>query len=373
MSGADLNRIRLESHEKELPPPSRRWIRVTSAVAGAVVILVALILAFRSCSEADSSGADTAPAAADAAPRPTGQTAAATVSAGGYIEARRTAILSPGRTGVIEEILVEPGQVVQKGDVLLHIEAGTERAAVAAAVAALERSKARLELVIEGPRAEEIESAGADVRAAAADLESARQNLRRIEDLAAGGSVAPADLEDARFRERSLAEKLASLQAREKQLRAGSREAEVAEARAEMLQAEALLAQARATLDLSTMRAPFDGVVVRVDLEVGETVSLFGGLTRQDGVVLADVSELWVRVDVPEARIGGVRLGGRAEVIVDAVAGSRLDAEVVEIAPVADRQSNTIEVAVRIMHPPPLLRPDMSARVSISAQPEVDK
>ncbi len=372
MSGADLNRIRLESHEKELPPPSRRWIAVTVAVLSALVILVTLILALRSCSHGDASTGETAPAPAETEPRPIGQSVAATVSAGGYIEARRTAILSPGRTGVIEEILVEPGQVVQKGDVLLHIEAGTERAAVAAAEAALLRSKARLQLVLEGPRAEQIESAGADVRAAEADLESARHTLRRTEDLAAGGSVAPADLDDARFRERSLAEKLASLRAQEKLLRAGSREAEIAEARAEVLQAEASLAQARATLELSTMRAPFDGVVVRVDLEVGETVSLFGGLSRQDGIVLADISELWVRVDVPEARIGGVRLGGHAEVIVDAVAGSRLDAEVVEIAPVADRQSNTIEVAVRIMDPPPLLRPDMSARVTIDTQPETE-
>jgi multidrug efflux pump subunit AcrA (membrane-fusion protein) len=39
---------------------------------------------------------------------------------------------------------------------------------------------------------------------------------------------------------------------------------------------------------------------------------------------------------------------------------------VVEIAPKADRQSNTVEVAVAIIDPPPILRPDMSARVNIT-------
>lgn len=372
MSGADLSRIRLASHEKELPRPPRRRIGLVAGLVGMIAVVVVLILLFRSGPD-DAPAEEAVPAAAEPPAADRTPLSASTVSAGGYIEARRTAILNPGRTGVIEALHVEPGQVVQAGAVLLVIEAGSERAAVAAAEAALARSRARLQLILEGPRAEQIESAGADVRAAEADLESARRHLQRVEELAASGSVAPADLEEARFRERASAEKLAALRAQENLLRAGSREAEIAESRAEVRQAEATLAQARATFDLATMRAPFDGVVVRVDLEVGETVSLFGGLNRQDGIVLADVSELWVRVDVPEARIGGIRLGGRAEVVVDAIPGSRLEAEVVEIAPVADRQSNTIEVAVRILDPPALLRPDMSARVSIETKSPTDE
>ena len=64
-------------------------------------------------------------------------------------------------------------------------------------------------------------------------------------------------------------------------------------------------------------------------------------------------------------RTGRGGLGARAEVAVAAPGPGPLAAEVVEIAPVADRQSNTVKVAVRGLHPPPLLRPDMSARVTI--------
>jgi multidrug efflux pump subunit AcrA (membrane-fusion protein) len=61
-------------------------------------------------------------------------------------------------------------------------------------------------------------------------------------------------------------------------------------------------------------------------------------------------------------------MGAPAEVTVDALGPDPLEARVVEISPVADRQSNTVEVAVRVLAPPPLLRPDMSARVTIHAK-----
>ena len=88
------------------------------------------------------------------------------------------------------------------------------------------------------------------------------------------------------------------------------------------------------------------------------------------GIEIADVTELLVKVDVPEARIGRVALGASAEVVVNALGEKHLRGAVVEIAPFADRQSNTIEVAVRILEPPPLLRPDMSARVAIEIDTE---
>lgn len=117
-------------------------------------------------------------------------------------------------------------------------------------------------------------------------------------------------------------------------------------------------------LELCRLRAPFDGTVVGIDVEPGEAISLQGG---RPVIELADLSEIWVRVDVPETRIARVQLGARAEVVIDALGEERLEATVVEIAPVADRQSNTVSVAVRLDAPPQQLRPNMSARVSIAA------
>jgi len=364
MSKIDLTKIRLASHEKRLSSRGKKVIVAVAAFCALVIVAIAVWYLKPWETESDvvpvSTAREGAEQGADVRRPPRRD-----VSAGGYIEALRTAVLSPGRTGVISSIHVRLGQRVKKGQLMVELNSKTEVAEAEVAAANVSEARWRLELIREGARPEEIESASAEVRAAEADLEIERRSLMRAESLAEKGLVAPADLEQARFRERSIAERLEVLRSREKLLRRGSRQSEIQAVEAEMGQAAAAFERAKADLDLSYLRAPFDGVVIRVDLEIGETVSLFSGLSREGGIVLADMSQLWVRVDVPESRIGKIGLGDRAEVVVDALSGQTLEAHVVEIAPVADRQSNTVEVAVRIVAPPEVLRPDMSARVTI--------
>jgi len=364
MSKIDLTKIRLASHEKRLSSRGKKVIVAVAAFCALVIVAIAVWYLKPWETESDvvpvSTAREGAEQGADVRRPPRRD-----VSAGGYIEALRTEVLSPGRTGVISSIHVRLGQRVKKGQLMVELNSKTEVAEAEVAAANVSEARWRLELIREGARPEEIESASAEVRAAEADLEIERRSLMRAESLAEKGLVAPADLEQARFRERSIAERLEVLRSREKLLRRGSRQSEIQAVEAEMGQAAAAFERAKADLDLSYLRAPFDGVVIRVDLEIGETVSLFSGLSREGGIVLADMSQLWVRVDVPESRIGKIGLGDRAEVVVDALSGQTLEAHVVEIAPVADRQSNTVEVAVRIVAPPEVLRPDMSARVTI--------
>jgi HlyD family secretion protein len=368
MNKTDLSKIRLSSQEKRLTKGGKRLIIGLAAICALAIVAVAAWFLMRGYREPEAASHSISPVNAE---RRTPDTPAQrmpptrNVTAGGYIEALRTAVLSPGRTGVIRSIHVRLGQRVKKGQLMVQLNSKTEAAEAEVAAANLSEARWRLELIREGARPEEIESASAEVRAAEADLEIERRNLMRAESLAEKGLIPPADLEQARFRERSIAERLEVLRSREKLLRRGSRQSEIQAVQAEMGQAAAAFERAKADLDLSYLRAPFDGVVIRVDLEIGETVSLFSGLSREGGIVLADTSQLLVRVDVPESRIGKIELGDRAGVVVDALSGQTLEALVVEIAPVADRQSNTVEVAVQIVEPPEVLRPDMSARVTI--------
>ncbi|MEM8885549.1 MAG: efflux RND transporter periplasmic adaptor subunit, partial [Planctomycetota bacterium] len=159
--------------------------------------------------------------------------------------------------------------------------------------------------------------------------------------------------------------RLAEARATERIVQLGSRDEELQLAAAEVEKAKAGVQRAQARLDLSLLRAPFDATVVRIDLEPGEVVNTIDSPYAQTGIEIADVSELWARLDVPETRIGWVRLGAPAEVVVEACGPDALAAEVIEIAPVADRESNTVSVAVRILEPPALIRPNMSARVTI--------
>ncbi len=310
----DISRLRLEPHEKRTNP-TRRWtvwgVRIIALVLVLAVLLA--ILGRRAADPAAVSSRDSLPVVTNRPVPAGGESMTRALAAGGYVEARRRAMLYPGRDGVVSQVSVTLGQRVRRGSLLLELDTD---------IAAAEAAAAR-----------------ADVRATQAELADARRILERLEELALSEAVTEDEVERGRYRVQGLMARVEALQAREE--------------------------LARARLDLSYLRAPFDGVIVRVDLEPGEVVSLFGVQSGAGGIEIADLSEIWVRVDVPEDRIGSVVLGAHAEVVIDAIGDERLQAVVVEIAPVADRQSNTVEVAVRIIDPPPILRPDMSARVTI--------
>ncbi|MFK7990354.1 MAG: efflux RND transporter periplasmic adaptor subunit [Sandaracinaceae bacterium] len=213
-----------------------------------------------------------------------------------------------------------------------------------------------------GARNEDVEAAAAEVRAAHAALDGARQLRERLE--AAGSAVAPLELDAARSVEGEREARAEALSARLARTRVGGRPADVTEARARVFAAEAALRRIEAQRAVREVRAPFGGTVIRVDLDVGERV----GPEYPDRFVdVADLSFVDARVDVAEQRIGSVSVGAPARVVVDAVGSQALPARVHRIEPFADRSSNTVEVLVRLDEAGPSLRPGLSARATILA------
>ena len=365
----ELAGLRLESHEKR-SVAGRVWIVL--AICASLVGLLALAGWATGVFRADEPGADEQFTSTKTNEDKTTRSRPArfepssnTVAAGGYIEAKRVAVVLPERDGVVAKVHVTRGQRVAEDGLLLELDSDMTAADVEMAEAEFARAKARQQRVEEGAREEEIEAAHAEVEAAEAEHEHEQRDVKRLTQLAVRNAVTTTELEDAQLLERISRAKVEELRARERLLRKGNRESDHLEAKADVERAEAALRQEQVRLDQSRLRAPFAGVVTRIDLEPGEIVSLMNFQRGSAGIEIADVTELLVKVDVPEARIGRVGLGAPAEVVVNALGEKRLRGVVVEIAPFADRQSNTIEVAVRILEPPPLLRPDMSARVAI--------
>lgn len=191
-------------------------------------------------------------------------------------------------------------------------------------------------------------------RAALADLEAGArpEELRRAE---LGVAQAKANLEAARLAERAAAEALSDRLGAQTALDAANTTLETAraQARAARAQLDLLLAgtrpeevraaseqvrQARETLRLARVQrshcflyAPRAGVVKTRVAEPGEAVSL--GATV---AVLLDTSRMWLRVFIPEADYGRVRIGDRAEVTVDSFPGDKFEGKVVDIASEAE-------------------------------------
>lgn len=313
------------------------------------------------------------------------------VAANGYVVARVRAALSADTPGRIVEMNVAEGSVVKRGDVVARLYADEYRAAY-------ERSEADLSFVrssVESQLAsEEVAAAGAAravaaQQAAAADLEDARAALRlaeveleRAATLAREGIGSRSALDAAQAgRDRAVAREASlegALQVAAEGARVARLEHEAAAARRREAEAlvpvkEAERDQALATLDKTVVRAPFDGVVVLKDAEVGEVVSpnAVGAQSRGSVATMVDFSSLEVQVEMPETGLGAVRLDAPARVFLDAWPEHGYAARVLRIWPTANRQKATVEVRVGFDDPDERLRPEMGARVVFVSEDDV--
>jgi HlyD family secretion protein len=150
-------------------------------------------------------------------------------------------------------------------------------------------------------------------------------------------------------------------------LRAGPRPDAVAAARAQVAQAGAAITMARARLAEATIVAPIDGVVLRKNLEAGETAN--PGVSI---LTLLDTGNIWLRAFVPETEIGRVRVGQPATITVDAYPNRRFAGAISEIASEAEftpknvqtkkeRVNLVFRVKIAAKNPDGVLKPGMPA------------
>lgn len=131
--------------------------------------------------------------------------------------------------------------------------------------------------------------------------------------------------------------------------------AELRTARGQLGVAQSQVSLARRDLAKATLRAPFDGVVARKDVEQFEQV-----VSGEPIYVLQTENDIDVKVSLPETLIGYVKLGDPVAVAVSVVSDEQLLGRIAEIAPLAE-EVNAYPVSIQLENPPPTLRPGMSA------------
>jgi len=210
----------------------------------------------------------------------------------------------------VDRLLVAEGDDVSAGQLLAELsDAAQKDAAVAQAEAALAEARARLLKTRAAGRPSEIEAQEARIRALWAVEDMARRDAERAEKLATTGAGASASAE----RSRSAAARAAAERAEAKaQLDTLSRprEEDVAVAEAQVLSAEATLARAHADAELSRVRAPIAGTILKIHARVGDPIG-------NDGLLeMADLTRLDIVADVYETDLPRLRNGAEAEIIV---------------------------------------------------------
>jgi RND family efflux transporter MFP subunit len=254
-------------------------------------------------------------------------------NASGYVVAQRRASVASKGTGRLERLAVQEGSRVRQGDVLAELESNDVKAEYAQV-------------------AGQLAAARADLVRAESEKRTAERNFRRYRNLWEQKVIPLVDYEKAE-----------DLDTRTR--------AAVDSGKANIRALEAALNRASVIIEYTTIRAPFDGVVLTKNADVGEVVAPFGSSINAKAAVvtMADLSSLMVQADVSESFLPRVHVGQACEIQLDALPDSRFQGSVHTIVPTADRTKGTVMVKVAFDHLDPRILPEMSARVAFLTRP----
>ena len=280
----------------------------------------------------------------------------------------------------------------------IALQEALTRARIAEAEAALAARQAALAELRAGTRPQELQRASADLREAQAVLDSTQADFRRMEALLRDGGVSAQTRDGAQTayqvaveRRRNAQERLALATEGPRQEEIRRREAEVAQARAALLLAEtgrlevarkrqelatvraaiardrAALAAAEAQFGYTTVVSPQAGVVLRKHVEPGEMIA-----AGTPAITLADLDNIWLKIYIPEPRLGQVKLGQATEITTDSYPDKRYKGTVTFINSEAEFTPKNVQtqeervklvfaVKIRVDNPNQELKPGMPA------------
>ena len=282
---------------------------------------------------------------------------ARSVVAIGKIEPISKVEIKSKANGIIKEIKVQIGDVVQEGQILVELDKDNLQARLHEARAALLGAQANV-------KAAQAEFDKNKIEAEGVDIAFARRNRDRAEQLAKDGLLPQSNLDDSR-----LAVEVAENRQRAAKAQLSVTQARVSQAEATVAQSEAAVERAEEELGNATIRSPIKGMVLSRDLEIGSPVSsilnLGAGATLV--MVLGDIHEVFVRGKVDESDIGLVKLELPARIRVETFKDRQFAGRVTQISPLGVEKDNVVsfEVRVSIDNASGALRANMSANAEI--------
>ncbi len=250
------------------------------------------------------------------------------LTAAGYVVAQRRAAVSSKASGRLIELNVREGSQVQKGQLLARLDASDIQATILAAEAAVHQAEA-------------------NHKQATVQLINARAETARTRSLESQGFVSGQMVDNVVAKNKAVF-------------------AQVAAAEAALAQARAQLKAQKVALDYTEIRAPFDGVVLVKNANVGDIILPMSSAAGAQGAVvtMADMSTLEVEADVSEGNLSKARPGQPVEITLDALPGTRFRGQVVGIVPTVDRAKATVMTKIRFDKLDPRVLPEMSAKVA---------
>ena len=253
----------------------------------------------------------------------------ALLNASGYVTPQRRATVAAKITGRVTGVFFTEGMHVHRGFVLATLDDSDSQRALASAKADRDATQAGiLDLQVQ--------------------LKNAQTELHRAQELRAAGIQTQEALDNATMTENSL-------------------RAKIDYTKQEVLAGDARIKEAHQAVDNCVITAPFDGIIVSKDAQVGEMVSPIsagGGFTRTGIATIVDMASNEIEVDVNENYIARVKRGQEVTAVLDAYPDWKIPCRVRTIIPTADRQKATVEVRIAFDKLDPRILPDMGVKVT---------
>ena len=260
-------------------------------------------------------------------------------------------------SGIVKKLLVDYGDHVKKGQLLVQLDKIEIEAQVEQSKAALEAAQANL-------KGSQADFERAKVDAEGPDVPLLKRAYDRATGMAKDGVVSASALDDAEKNYELALNKQNVAKAQMTVLKA-----KIAQSGAQVAQDQANLKQLEEQLSYTDVVSPIDGIVLSRDVQMGDAVSsiLVLGSSATLVMTLGDTSEVYVKGKVDESDIGKVYLGQPARIKVESFKDKTFQGKVTKISPMGVEKDNvtTFEVRVSINNPGGELKAEMTANAEI--------
>lgn len=290
-------------------------------------LLIALIAGLVACGDSGPQAVTPVLAASEPVPAPAPGLRAAPAAdtafvASGPLLVEDQVDVAAQRRGVLAHLLVDVGQPVSKGQLLAALD---DRQLTA------EHDAARAQVQV----------AQANLKDWQAETRMAEADFRRAEGMFKAQLNTQEQLDHARYKwEGSVYE--------------------IDKGKQELLQRQAALQVVSLELEKTRIRAPFDGVIARRYVRLGQEVAIGDRLFW-----VTAIRPLRVKFTLPEKLIGRIKRGQMLGVSCLDDPGVKHSARVIQVSPVVDPSSGTFEVLAQLVHPSRNLRPGMTANIRL--------
>ena len=308
------------------------------------------------------------------------------VTASGEIKPKNYINIGANAQGVITQIVVKEGDRVRKGELLAMLESVQPQADVNAQKATLDSAEADTTSAEASLRAadENFTSALATVDRSKADLEQAKLDFARGQQLLEDRLIAKQEFDTRRTTYESRAAAVREAEARVAQAKAQQAQAasQVIGTQKRIAQGKAMLTRFDDILRKHNTYAPLDGVVTNLPVRVGETV--VPGIQNSSAstiMTIADMSLITAEVKVDETDIVNVALGQAGDITIDAIPNKIFKGHVTEIgntailrstgqaasqSAISSQEAKDFKVVLALDNPPDEVRPGLSATAKIT-------